>query len=54
MKMSTNTLENEFLDFGFTPEEFQTIRNGYILTNYSDDVLQAKFRETTGFLVELG
>ena len=47
-------LEQAFINFGYTKEEYNEIRNSYILKSYFEEKLLEKFKENTTYLLELG
>ena len=47
-------LEQTFINFGYTKEEYNEIRNSYSLKNYFEEKLLEKFKENTTYLLELG
>ena len=47
-------LEKEFLEFGYTKEEYEFIRKSYSIYNYTDETLLKKFKEITQFFILLG
>lgn len=47
-------LEQAVINFGYTKEEYNEIRNSYSLKNYFEEKLLEKFKENTTYLLELG
>ena len=47
-------LEKEFVDFGYTKEEYMLIRNSYAISKYNDETLLKKFKEIIQFFFNLG
>lgn len=47
-------LEQAFIDFGYTKEEYEKIRNSDILINYSADALSNNFEQITNFFQSKG
>ena len=47
-------LEKEFLEFGFTQEEFKRIRNYYSVQNYGDEALSSSFKNIKKLFLEFG
>jgi len=45
-------LEQVFINFGYTKEEYNEIRNSYSLINYTEEKLLLKFKEITNFLLK--
>ena len=46
-------LEKEFLDFGYTKEDYILIKNSHGITGYTDETLLKKIKEITKFLLKL-
>ena len=47
-------LKEKFLEFGYTEEEYNLIRNSYAVINYTDETLMKKFIDITSYLLDLG
>ena len=47
-------LKEKFLEFGYTEEEYNEIRNSYVISNYSEEILLKKFINISLFLLKLG
>ena len=47
-------LKEKFLEFGYTEEEYNLIRNSYSVINYTEETFMQKFIEITSYLLDLG
>ncbi len=47
-------LRKEFIDFGYTKEEYQMLRYSYSLIQMLDETLIIRFKEINDYLIELG
>ena len=47
-------LKDEFIEFGYTEEAYETMRRDYSLQTYTDEKLSLKFKEITNLLISLG
>ena len=47
-------LKEKFLEFGYTLEQYESVRNSGPLKKYKDEALASKFEENNAFLLSVG